>query len=359
MEPKNASDGNILGAPACKMGRLSIIIPNYNYAAYIGEAIDSAIAVEWPDKEIIVVDDGSTDESRHIIAGYRDSITAIFKENEGQYSAGNAGYEVSSGDVVIFLDSDDILMPEVATLINQVWRPGVSKVQFPMVTIDATGLPTGQVYPNLANPPAPDRIRKWMTLTTEYPTPPGSGNAYSRQLLEKLFPLSRDRCGRAIDSPCLAAAPYLGDVVSIPTPAVKYRRHGANISYLLARDENFSDQIGIAISRHEYSRELAGLPPDLVPLRRGRHLLQLRVANQRLRPDLPAVPGDTRPRILMDTLRSPFVPGHDRLAYRLMVAAWSAATLLAPRPFARRLIDTRFRQGPRPSLSGRRAKVAQ
>ncbi|KYH44971.1 glycosyltransferase family A protein [Branchiibius sp. NY16-3462-2] len=329
------------------MQRLSIIIPNYNYAAYIGEAIDSALAVQWPDKEIIVVDDGSTDDSRRIISEYGDRITAIFKDNGGQYSAGNVGYAASSGDVVIFLDSDDALLPNVATLVQQVWHPGVSKVQFPMITIDADGSPTGQIYPDLAVPPTPVQIRHWMTSTTEYPTPPGSGNAYSRNFLDRLFPLDYARCGRAIDSPCLAAAPYLGDVVSISTPAVKYRRHGANISYLLASDTTFSEQVGTAVHRHEYSREVAGLPPDLAPLRRGRHLLQLRVANHRLRPDLPAVPGDCGHRLLIDTIRSPFSPGPESARYRLAVAGWCAVALAAPRPVATRLITARFAQGKR------------
>lgn len=339
------------------MQRLSIIIPNYNYAAYIGDAIDSALAVRWPDKEIIVVDDGSTDDSRRIIGAYGDRITAIYKENGGQYSAGNVGYATSSGDVVIFLDSDDALLPDVATLIDQVWRPGVSKVQFPMITIDADGSPTGQIYPDLARPPTPDQIRTWMTSTAEYPTPPGSGNAYSRNFLDCLFPLDYERCGRAIDSPCLAAAPYLGDVVSVPTPAVKYRRHGANISYLLIKDTNFSEQVETAVHRHEYSREVAGLPPDLAPLRRGRHLLQLRVASHRLRPDLPTVPGDSGYRLLIDTVRSPFAPGPESARFRLAVAGWTTLALLAPRPMATRLVTARFAQGKR-KLWRRRAKVS-
>src|SRR4051812_9049768 len=93
------------------MKRASIIIDNYNYGAFLSAAIKSALQQEYPECEVIVVDDGSTDDSREIIATYRDRITAVLKENGGQASAFNAGFRASRGDVVIFLDADDMLVP--------------------------------------------------------------------------------------------------------------------------------------------------------------------------------------------------------------------------------------------------------
>jgi GT2 family glycosyltransferase len=66
------------------MRRLSVVIPNYNYGRFIGSAIGSALALEWQDIEVIVVDDGSTDDSRSAIRGFGSRITAIFQENSAK-----------------------------------------------------------------------------------------------------------------------------------------------------------------------------------------------------------------------------------------------------------------------------------
>ena len=86
--------------------KASIVISNYNYGRYLPDAIDSALAQTYADTEVIVVDDGSTDDSRRIIEAYRDRIVAIFKANGGQASALNAGFAASGGEVIVFLDAD-------------------------------------------------------------------------------------------------------------------------------------------------------------------------------------------------------------------------------------------------------------
>src|SRR5687768_5034795 len=90
---------------------VSVVINNYNYGRYLGPAIDSALQQSYPCVEVIVVDDGSTDHSRAVIAGYGHRIIPIYKANGGQASALNAGYEESQGEIVIFLDADDLLGP--------------------------------------------------------------------------------------------------------------------------------------------------------------------------------------------------------------------------------------------------------
>src|SRR5262245_3573828 len=89
----------------------SIIVNNYNYGRFLRGAFDSTLAQAYPNKEVIVVDDGSTDESREIIASYGNQIIPVLKENGGQASAFNAGFAVSRGESVLFLDSDDLLLP--------------------------------------------------------------------------------------------------------------------------------------------------------------------------------------------------------------------------------------------------------
>jgi glycosyltransferase involved in cell wall biosynthesis len=93
---------------------ISILINNYNYEEFLREAIDSALAQEYPHVEVVVVDDGSTDNSRKIIASYGDRLVALCKENGGQASAFNAGYRSSRGEIICFLDADDIFTRDKA-----------------------------------------------------------------------------------------------------------------------------------------------------------------------------------------------------------------------------------------------------
>jgi glycosyltransferase involved in cell wall biosynthesis len=130
--------------------RFSVVIANWNYAEYLHAAIDSAFGLDWPTShvEVIVVDDGSTDDSRTVIKSYGTRVRAIYQANGGQRAACNAGFAVASGDVVVFLDADDVLEPSFAREVAAVFYPGVSKVQCQMQVIDASGEPTGSVFPS-------------------------------------------------------------------------------------------------------------------------------------------------------------------------------------------------------------------
>lgn len=87
---------------------VSIIIVTYNYEKYIRYAIESAMMQNYPNSEIIVVDDGSTDNTEGVISSYLDKITYIKKENGGVASARNVGVKASKGKYISFLDADDL-----------------------------------------------------------------------------------------------------------------------------------------------------------------------------------------------------------------------------------------------------------
>ena len=127
--------------------KLSVIIANHNYADYVGAAISSALAVDWPDKEVLVVDDASTDASREIINAFGGKVAAYFRPKSNQLGAHTFGFERSTGDVIIFLDADDMLEPPVMQEVAKVWRPGVAKVQYRMHLIDAAGAQLGSAIP--------------------------------------------------------------------------------------------------------------------------------------------------------------------------------------------------------------------
>ncbi len=127
---------------------VSVIINNYNYGRFLKEAIDSALNQTYLNTEVIVVDDGSTDNSREIIADYGDRIIPVLKENGGQASAFNAGFNASQGEVIIFLDSDDMLLTttiETATSFFQ--SEDIVKVHWHLWEVDVFGRKTGSIIP--------------------------------------------------------------------------------------------------------------------------------------------------------------------------------------------------------------------
>ena len=128
---------------------VDIVIDNYNYGAYLAEAIESACRQTHPHVNVIVVDDGSTDDSRQILSEYEDRVSVVLKENGGQASALNAGMALCEGDVVMFLDADDVLRPEAAAHVAAAFAAdeSVVKAQFRMDVIDADGKPTGAIKP--------------------------------------------------------------------------------------------------------------------------------------------------------------------------------------------------------------------
>jgi len=92
--------------------KVSVIIPVYNGANYIKDALESVFSQTYKDYEIIVVNDGSTDDSEIILKPYMDTITYIYQENKGSAEARNTGIRKAKGEYISFLDADDIWLPQ-------------------------------------------------------------------------------------------------------------------------------------------------------------------------------------------------------------------------------------------------------
>jgi glycosyltransferase involved in cell wall biosynthesis len=329
---------------------VSVIIPNYNYEDFLAQAIDSALALDWPGIEVIVVDDGSTDGSRRVIAEYGERITAIHQANAGQRAACNAGFARSTGELVIFLDSDDVLDPSLVREVMRVWRPGVSKVQVQMKVIDAEGRATGAVLPQFHVVPDARQIRRWASTAASYPTPPGSGNAYARSYLSQIFPLSGE--DRAADSSCLAAAPFLGDVLTIAKPLVAYRVHGRNDGAVSQLDRpRFAVELKRARGLFRQSQSAArsvGIEISDSALDRSLNFLPYRLASWKLLPETHPVAEDSRRKILHDLLAACFVPQGVPGRSRATLMAWAVSVAFAPEPISDRLLLWRFSSASRP-----------
>lgn len=97
------------------MQKISVVIPVYNRPVFVKEAIQSVLDQTYPDVELIVVDDGSTDETAHILNQFGNAIRVIHQQNQGVSAARNTGIHNSTGTWIAFLDSDDIWLPEKLT----------------------------------------------------------------------------------------------------------------------------------------------------------------------------------------------------------------------------------------------------
>jgi glycosyltransferase involved in cell wall biosynthesis len=222
----------------------SIIINNYNYARFLREAVDSALNQTYRNTEVIVVDDGSTDDSREIIASYGDRIIPVLKENGGQTSAVNAGFSSSQGSVIFFLDADDALFSTGVERAVDLFKEDVAKAQWRLVLIDADSKDTGEVMiRDLSEDDPRDLVRTKCPFC--YPTPPMSGNAWSRAFLESVFPLPEvgkefkivSKGAEGPDEYLSALAPLFGRVIGVPELQGYYRLHGTNGYSSLPFDE--------------------------------------------------------------------------------------------------------------------------
>lgn len=140
---------------------VSVIIPTYNHQRYLSVAIDSAISQNIQPLEIIVIDDGSTDNTREIVKKYQ-RIQYHFQKNSGPSAARNHGARIATADYLIFLDSDDALLPDaIEKHIECIsYSPGAAMVSATFVTI----APDGSTFKNSQPHPGPSSPNHYESL---------------------------------------------------------------------------------------------------------------------------------------------------------------------------------------------------
>lgn len=137
MNPKHSKNANL--------GLVSVVIPAYNAAAFVKNAIDSVLIQTYKNREILVVNDGSTDNTADQLANYGDAITVLSQVNGGLSSARNLGIKQARGEFIAFLDADDYWMPDKlklqvsCMLANQALGFCSTRTQ----VVDPSGKPTG------------------------------------------------------------------------------------------------------------------------------------------------------------------------------------------------------------------------
>jgi glycosyltransferase involved in cell wall biosynthesis len=153
---------------------------------FVGQAIESALEQTHP-VQVIAVDDGSTDDSREIIARFDSRVLPIFKPNGGQGSAMNEGFAMATGDIVLFLDSDDLLNTNaVSTLLSQ-WRPDTVLAQYPLKIVDRDGTTVLGIHPDPPSSLSQGDVRVELLKTGSFGVNVTSGLAFSRLALASVI----------------------------------------------------------------------------------------------------------------------------------------------------------------------------
>lgn len=216
---------------------VSVVILNYNYGRYLNQSIDSVLAQDYEPLEVIVVDDGSTDDSRTVIESYANRIVASFKPNGGVVSAMNHGFALSHGAVVIFLDADDFLLQGAVSDHAQAHRePGVVRSQTYLTILKEASSHKEPLWPDTRIPGKPAAEGNLRDLVLErgpgaYVSAPQSGNAYARRFLEQVLPLPETLKGIGADALLMDSAPLFGTIVVLKSePRAVYRVHHSGMN---------------------------------------------------------------------------------------------------------------------------------
>jgi|JFJP01.1.fsa_nt_gi glycosyltransferase involved in cell wall biosynthesis len=212
----------------------SILINNYNYAQFVGQAIESALNQTYRDIEIIVVDDGSTDNSRDVISSFGDRINAIFKQNEGQASAFNAGFAASKGEFIFLLDADDtfyltkieecIQMFEDYEQINWIFHK-LKYINSQSNLIENLNILDKSIYKNIEIIDVQETLRKGKKFN--FIPPATSGLCFRRKVLTHILPMP-NFIKITSDNYVKFAALFLSSGIIYNKPLASQRIHQSN-----------------------------------------------------------------------------------------------------------------------------------
>lgn len=331
---------------------MTVVIDNFEYQAFVGTAIDSAIAQSYPNVEVVVVDDGSRDGSRQVLETYRDRVELVMKANGGQASALNAGFLSARGDIVLFLDADDFLYPNAVERVVEAFGPQVAKVHFRLDAVDAQGRPLG-----FTNPPADRRLDDGDVVdkvlrVARYTTPVTSGNAFARQALEQVMPIPEAAFRISADGYLVTTVPFYGMVRAIEDRLGAYRIHGANAWAPATLDAGRMQ----ASVRHdlEKHRSIAACASAtgrlLIPgLAERDHLhLRGRLASRRLDPAGHPMSGDGIRTLVRRGVLATWRYSDLNVGRKATFTAWFVGVGVAPMPVARRLVSWLYTPQARP-----------
>jgi len=213
---------------------ISVLIPVKNYGRYIGDAINSVLVGSYANLELIVCDDGSTDESLAVIRRYAqidDRIKVIEKPNGGQASALNAAFANCRGAIICILDADDTFHPDKLSHVADYYQthPDIGVVVHPMILMDAKGRHSDRI-PFLSKFEQGWIGDKLIRRGGRWRFMPSSALSFRRELSEYCFPIPEDRFRVNAEAFIFTILPLFTHVGYIREPLSFYRMHGSNMS---------------------------------------------------------------------------------------------------------------------------------
>jgi len=242
----------------------SVLIDTYNHERFIEQAIVSVLEQDFPaaDREIIVVDDGSTDRTPEIVRKFEPRVRLLRKENGGQASAFNAGIPECKGEIVAFLDGDDWWAAPKLSRVAAVFAeaPEVGMVGHGFYQADSDGTVQARIVPErLFHLSARSLVdaREFARLKGFFGT---SKVAYRRSVLERILPVPEELIIEA-DEFLWTVAICLTNAMLIPEPLFYYRFHAAN--FFMSQDR---DTRGLRLKHRALSGLLKHLPSRLAEL---------------------------------------------------------------------------------------------
>jgi glycosyltransferase involved in cell wall biosynthesis len=212
------------------MPLVTVLIDTFNYGCFIEQAIESVLGQNFPadQLEILVVDDGSTDDTRERVAKYGDRVQYLYKQNGGQASAFNFGIACAKGEIVALLDADDYWLPgklnRVAEAFQRQPDTGLVYHRFRELQMDTGAIQDGGFNAVSGDVPADKRS---ILLYTACQT---SGLSFRKSSVTKLLPLNEAMTIQA-DGLLAALIIFLAPVVAIDDPLAVYRIHGKNLYF--------------------------------------------------------------------------------------------------------------------------------
>lgn len=217
--------------------RVSVLINTYNHARFLRSCIDSVLAQTRAPDEIIVYDDGSTDDSTDILRSYGERIRVLSRPNGGRGALANQAQAIhqaflqSTGALILLLDGDDLFLPDKIDRYERAFLsdPAAVMVQAPMRRMDLEGRSLGDEWDSMRHQADPlDFVYRHNELNIFYPT---SSLAFSRSYLSARLPLDMDDAlGLWPDARLALLAPHFGRVITLDEPLSCWRRHPGSLT---------------------------------------------------------------------------------------------------------------------------------
>jgi glycosyltransferase involved in cell wall biosynthesis len=229
--------------------KFSIIIDNYNYGRFLAQAIESALSQTYSNLEIVVVDDGSTDHSREVIAQYGGKVISVFKKNGGQASAFNAGFAACSGEFVCFLDADDVMLPqrvaEAVNLLDQYPQAAWCYHQLNLMDEDGNLISGSSPERKIYEFDLRSRMQRGSLKRLPLPLPGIVGLTFRRSHLEKILPMPESEGIFLNDSYVQFASCAIAKGVASSARLETQRIHGSNAYTRSANQAKIKAQIHV------------------------------------------------------------------------------------------------------------------